>query len=136
MEKVQLIPVGVRAAGPREIGMLLNSWLLSELDENTLVGNCLMFLTEGSETSAITLTYTVYELARNPTVQQKLFEEVSSCGELNQESISTMKYLDQVITGECGSDDGELLGSCHPETDLWPLHFRNASDALHGVFHY
>lgn len=65
------------------------------------MGNCLMFLTEGSETSSITLTYTFYELARNPEVQQTLFEEVTSSGdEMTSDSISNMKYLEQVIFGE------------------------------------
>lgn len=59
-----------------------------------------MFLSEGSETSAITLTYAFYELARNPEVQQKLFEEVISSGEMTPDSIANMKYLEQVVFGE------------------------------------
>lgn len=58
-----------------------------------------MFLTEGSETSSITLTYTFYALARNPAIQQKLFEEVTGSGEMTPDSISNMKYLEQVIFG-------------------------------------
>lgn len=73
--------------------------LLPELSEDAIVGNCLMFLTEGSETSAITLTYVFYELARNPEEQQKLFEEVTSAGEMTAESLGNMKYLEQVIYG-------------------------------------
>lgn len=59
-----------------------------------------MFLTEGSETSAITLTYMFYELARNQEVQQKLFEELCGVGEVTPDSLGNMKYLEQVINGE------------------------------------
>lgn len=59
-----------------------------------------MFLSEGSETSAITLTYTFYELARNPEVQQRLFEEVTGSGEVTPDSIANMKYLEQVVFGK------------------------------------
>lgn len=72
----------------------------SELSENEIVGNCLMFLTEGSETSAITLTYMFYELARNQEVQQKLYEELCSVGEVTPDSLGNMKYLEQVIHGK------------------------------------
>lgn len=72
--------------------------LSPELSEDVIVGNCLMFVSEGSETSAITLTYTFYELARNPEIQEKLFEELSSC-ELSPESLTNM-YLEQVVLGE------------------------------------
>ena len=87
-------------------------FLSAALDEDTIVGNCLMFLTEGTETSAITLTYAFYELAKNPEVQQKLFEEVSSCGELTSESLSNMRYLEQVIYGEFPQGREEEPGDC------------------------
>lgn len=97
------------------IGYFIGShtrFLSAALDEDTIVGNCLMFLTEGTETSAITLTYAFYELAKNPEVQQKLFEEVSSCGELTSESLSNMRYLEQVIYGEFPQGREEEPGDC------------------------
>lgn len=77
-----------------------------ELSEDVIVGNCLLFVSEGSETSAITLTYTFYELARNPEIQEKLYEELSN-SELSLESLSDMKYLEQVVLGEFSSRDCE-----------------------------
>lgn len=69
------------------------------MNEDVVVGNALMFMSEGSETSAITLTYTFYELAKNPEVQEKLFEEVSA-SEITPEALVEMKYLEQVIYGK------------------------------------
>lgn len=60
-----------------------------------------MFLSEGSETSAITLTYAFYELARNPEVQDELAREIMQSGEMTSDSIADMKYLEQVVLGGC-----------------------------------
>lgn len=51
-----------------------------------------------------TMTFCMYELAKNTIIQQKLYEEINGVlqkydGNLNYESLSEMKYLDACIDG-------------------------------------
>lgn len=75
-----------------------------EFTKDTIVGNCLTFLTEGTETSSITLTYLLYELAKNPEIQQRLLDELNRITDngkvdLNGELIGQVKYLDSLLEG-------------------------------------
>lgn len=75
-----------------------------EFTKDTIVGNCLTFLTEGTETSSITLTYLLYELAMNPEIQQRLLDELNRITDngkvdLNGELIGQVKYLDSLLEG-------------------------------------
>lgn len=76
-----------------------------DFTKDTMAGHCLTFLTEGTETSSITLAYLLYELAKNPEVQQKLIEELNEVtengmNELTGELVGQLKYMDQVIDGK------------------------------------
>lgn len=80
-------------------------FLCTELTENLIVGQCFVFFFAGFETSSGTLTFALLELAKNPHVQEKLFQEIicvfkEDCSEMTYESIHNMKYLDQVVSGE------------------------------------
>lgn len=61
-----------------------------------------MFLAGGIEGSNITLTYVLYELAKNPEVQNTVFEELKAVAglPLNPDKIHALKYTDQVINGK------------------------------------
>lgn len=82
----------------------------SELEEGTsftfkdFAAHVFLFFTAGFETSATTMTFTFYELARNPEIQKKVREEVNEVlrrhdGKLSYDAIQDMKLLNCVVNG-------------------------------------
>lgn len=64
-----------------------------------------MFYIAGFDTSATTLSYTLYELAKNPEIQRRIHEDIDStmakhADELTFESITGMKYVDCCVMGK------------------------------------
>ena len=74
-----------------------------DLSDDVLFAQCIVFFLAGYINVAVALVYTIYELARNPTVQQKLRDECRDVlekeGNFTYEAINGMKYLDCVFTG-------------------------------------
>lgn len=57
---------------------------------------------EGYETSSTVLGFAIYEMARNPDTQERLYAEISEVlakydGECSFEALQEMEYLDNVI---------------------------------------
>lgn len=70
-----------------------------------MAGHALSLFLEGFETSSAVLAFVFYELARNPDIQQNLYEEVLTVRGKNSniysyETVQEMSYLDCVIQGE------------------------------------
>ncbi|XP_052740073.1 probable cytochrome P450 9f2 [Bicyclus anynana] len=69
--------------------------------QTELSGQVFIFFVAGYESSATALVMCVHELALNPDVQEKLYQEVRQFkeerGELTYDNISTLKYLDCVL---------------------------------------
>lgn len=81
-----------------------------------MIAQCFVFFAAGFETSSGTLTFALYELARNPDVQDRVFDEINSVLEgqdqdLTYECLQKMSYLDQVVSGESAVWFSNL--SCH-----------------------
>lgn len=66
---------------------------------NDVVAQSFVFFVAGFETSSTTMSYCLYELARNPKIQQKVQNEIDSVGELTFEAINQMNYLESCIDG-------------------------------------
>jgi cytochrome P450 family 9 len=68
------------------------------------MAQCFVFFLAGFDTSSTLLSFAAYELAVNPEVQQKLFQEIQTTnaelagGNLTYNAVQKMKYLDMVIS--------------------------------------
>ena len=82
--------------------------LLIEMKDVTLeeiTAQSFVFFLAAFETSSSTMSWAMYELAKNPHIQQKVRDEinrvVARCGgKLTYEGIQEMKYLGQVVDGK------------------------------------
>ena len=72
------------------------------ITEDEMLAQSWIFFVAGYETTATTLTFATYELALNPDVQQRLYEEVltavDSKGDIDYDTLSRLPYLDAVIS--------------------------------------
>ncbi|EDW89797.1 probable cytochrome P450 6w1 [Drosophila yakuba] len=75
--------------------------LSKEIDLDYLVAQAAIFQTAGFETSSSTMTLSLYELARNEALQERLREEIvdffGDDDHISYERIQEMPYLSQVI---------------------------------------
>ncbi|KAK4874002.1 hypothetical protein RN001_013362 [Aquatica leii] len=74
-----------------------------ELSEDDIAAQALVFIFGGFDTTAALLSFTAYELAINPGIQERLQKEIddtlSGCnGKLTYEALNKMKYMDMVIS--------------------------------------
>lgn len=75
------------------------------VDMTELKGQCISFFLAGYETSAITMTFALFELAKNQDMQEKLRKEINEVlrehnNEITYEAVMNMKYLYMVINGK------------------------------------
>ncbi|XP_075983945.1 cytochrome P450 6B5-like [Anticarsia gemmatalis] len=73
-----------------------------EISDDILVAQCFVFFAAGYETSATTLSFTMYELAKHPEIQERVLQEVDEYlrrndNVLKYECITEMPYLDACI---------------------------------------
>lgn len=71
---------------------------------NEMAAQVFVFFLAGFETSSMTLSFCLYELAKNYDIQQRVHNEIDRVlaqhnGQITYESISEMKFLDQCIDG-------------------------------------
>lgn len=83
----------------------LNANDVNALTVSEIAAQAFLFFLAGVETSSATISYTLYELAHNTTIQDKARKEVldvmsSHGGNLTYESMSELIYLDCIINGK------------------------------------
>lgn len=77
--------------------------LLHKWKDIELVGQCLTFYFAGYQTVSTVLSFTAFELATNPHVQNRLYDEVREMNEqldgksITYEALNGLVYLDQVL---------------------------------------
>lgn len=72
---------------------------------NEIAAQSFVFFAAGFETSSTTLTFCMYELAKNQHIQELVHKEIDRVlaehnGKITYESITDMKYLEACIDGE------------------------------------
>ncbi|XP_076114096.1 cytochrome P450 3A13-like isoform X1 [Mytilus galloprovincialis] len=70
------------------------------LSETEIVANCLFFFLAGYDTTASTIVFTLYCLAKHPECQDKVLSEISnnlSSENLSYDDIENLQYLDMVL---------------------------------------
>lgn len=92
----------VQEEGDWNIKSSLDKKMLT-LDE--MAAQAFVFYSAGYESSATTMTFCMYELAKAPEIQQKALDNIQNVlrehgGKLTYESLSEMKYLENCIEGE------------------------------------
>ena len=91
-----------------------------ELDEMSIVSTALVILIAGYDTTATTLAFACYQLAKHPQVQDRLREEidriVDDADNISYEDLHSMSYMDQVISEVLRF---HTLAGIH---QVWPLH--------------
>lgn len=75
----------------------------TELTDDLITAQALVFFFAGFETSSTLLAFLSYELALNPDIQRKLQKEIDetmekTSGKLDYDAVLKMRYLDQVVS--------------------------------------
>ncbi|KAK4873605.1 hypothetical protein RN001_012965 [Aquatica leii] len=76
----------------------------SDISDDDLIAQAVMFFLAGFDTSSTALTFCAYELAINPDIQEKLRNEIDQVMSSNNgdfvgyDDLLSMKYLDSVLT--------------------------------------
>ena len=96
----------------KDFMQLLLEMKRSQLNEEGLTldqiaAQSMLFFAGGFETSATTMSFALFELARNPDIQEKVRGEVRSVldkndGLLTYDGVMEMKYMMQVVKGKWG----------------------------------
>ncbi|XP_026740677.1 cytochrome P450 6B2-like [Trichoplusia ni] len=73
-----------------------------KVDDDLLVAQCILFFAAGFETSATTISFTLFELAKNPAVQEKVIAEIDEYvarqkNKLEYECVNDLPYLDAAV---------------------------------------
>lgn len=72
--------------------------------DDEIVAQCFLFFLAGFDTTSTVLSFATYELALNPDIQKKLYEEIKETHKslggqsLTYDVLQNMKYLDMVIS--------------------------------------
>ncbi|KAL7952216.1 cytochrome P450 [Trichoderma compactum] len=102
MDKVEKDPHFAKGTFLRNLADAEDTESGNKLSFEELVENAIIFLVAGSDTTAVTTTYTIWECGRNPAIRKKLVTEIRAAFPNPQdmptyEKASQLPYLDAVV---------------------------------------
>ncbi|GBM53404.1 Cytochrome P450 3A41 [Araneus ventricosus] len=68
------------------------------LSDEEIVANSYLFILGGYESTATSLAYTFYLLAKHPEIQDKLYEEIKKAEDDSYITVQSLPYLNQMLT--------------------------------------
>ncbi|XP_028162295.1 cytochrome P450 6B4-like isoform X1 [Ostrinia furnacalis] len=79
-----------------------NKKIVMDVDNDMLVGLCMMFFTGGFETSSSTISYTLYELAKNKEAQRRAQQEIDEYlkahdNKLTYDCVTSLTYTEACV---------------------------------------
>lgn len=95
-----------RVASPQGCPLVTDTVVLvTVLTDEVLTAQAIIFLTAGTESVSGTMSFILYHLAKDVTVQERLSEEVDRVlakhgGCYSYQAVKEMTYLDQIIQGD------------------------------------
>lgn len=95
------------SGGGKSMGAVANgSPLVKSLTVEEVAAQAWIFYAAGFETSSSTMSFALFELARNLQCQRRVQEEIDRVmakygGQITYESLAEMRYLEMCIDGEC-----------------------------------
>lgn len=94
-----------RVASPQGCPLVTYTFLVTVLTDEVLTAQAIIFLTAGTESVSGTMSFILYHLAKDVTVQERLSEEVDRVlakhgGCYSYQAVKEMTYLDQIIQGD------------------------------------
>lgn len=105
--KLTMDAIKMRSDGKNQredfINFVLHLRNKKNLSDIEVAAHAITFFLDGFETSSVALSFTMYYLAKNKRIQDKLRKEikenVGSDGRISFEKITEMTYLEQVLNG-------------------------------------
>lgn len=76
------------------------------ITDDVMTAQAVVFFLAGFDTVSTAMSYTAYELAINPDIQERLQKEIDDTwqkcnGNIDYDYLMSMKYLDMVTSGKC-----------------------------------
>ena len=114
---------------------------VSRLSDDEIEAQSIIFLLAGYETSSNTLAFTLYHLAVNPDVQEKLRKEINKALESSAEKplyevAQNIEYLDCVINEaqRLCPPAPEVNRECYEDYDLDGIHIPAGTEVINPIY--
>ena len=129
-----------------EKNVLFSNQTAKKLTEDEIIAQGVVFFIAGYEATATTLSWAAYELALNPSIQQRLYEEIKTAvdtnGDIDYGLLSKLPFLDAVISETLRLHNPVVklkricTEKCHlDDTDITMEEGQQVEIAVHVVHH-
>ena len=129
-----------------ETGDLLGAMLAARdpetgrgLNDSELVDNIITFIGAGHETTAVTLTWTLYLIANAPAVQERLVEEARAAfgdGPVTADGLDQLRFHDQVLNESMRlfTPGPLILRTATRDVDLGPVQVKKGTEVFCNLY--